>query len=95
MLKVSLHTPHDLSLPLFFVFGNFFQFLEGFGIEGGFDVVVVCGVCEILCNELDPGHWGVCRQGACGESGSTAGLFVQVFLGLNEGCAQGVPGVAF
>ena len=67
MLKVSLHTPHDLSLPLFFVFGNFFQFFEGFGIEGGFDVVVFCGVCEILCNELDPGHRGSANRALVGS----------------------------
>ena len=96
MLKVSLHTPHDLSLPLFFVFGDFCQFLKGFGVQGGFDVVVFCGVCEVLCDELDPGHWGSAdRSLACGESNNTAELFVQVSLDLINGCDQGVLGVAF
>ena len=60
-------------LTVALVFGNFFEFLEGFGVKGGFDVVVFC---DVLCDELDPDQWG----SACGESNDTAELFVYALL---------------
>ena len=57
--KVVLHTPHNLRFPsILFIFGKVYKFLEGGWVKGGFDVVMFCGVCEILSDEFDPGEWG-------------------------------------